>query len=282
MIQMRTILEVADNSGAKRISCINLRGGSQGRYAELGDVITANVKEASPEGTVNYEYDDLGRKTRTYTGTAASPVSDYRYTYDSLGRLATVEARERNGVVLPSPETTAYQYDLVGNLPLQRQANGTVVAYTYNELYRLDTLTQYAPDATPNDLSDNPKLADFDYTVRADGQRTAVQERRHRRHTGQRLERRGRLVRRLDQAAAALPPDEEMGVGGENLGLQVLGEAGGHGAGDDQGGHPDGNAGNRDQRDDRDEGLLALRDQIAEGDEQLVAHGGLRARPPAG
>jgi large subunit ribosomal protein L14 len=52
MIQMRTILEVADNSGAKRISCINLRGGSQGRYAEIGDVITANVKEASPEGTV--------------------------------------------------------------------------------------------------------------------------------------------------------------------------------------------------------------------------------------
>jgi large subunit ribosomal protein L14 len=52
MIQMRTILEVADNSGAKRISCINLRGGSQGKYAEIGDVITANVKEASPEGTV--------------------------------------------------------------------------------------------------------------------------------------------------------------------------------------------------------------------------------------
>lgn len=52
MIQMRTILEVADNSGAKRISCIHLRGGSQGQYAELGDVITANVKEASPDGNV--------------------------------------------------------------------------------------------------------------------------------------------------------------------------------------------------------------------------------------
>ena len=52
MIQMRTILEVADNSGAKKISCIHLRGGSQGQYAELGDVITANVKEASPEGNV--------------------------------------------------------------------------------------------------------------------------------------------------------------------------------------------------------------------------------------
>ena len=52
MIQMRSILEVADNSGAKRISCIAIRGGSQGKYAEIGDVITANVKEADPDGTV--------------------------------------------------------------------------------------------------------------------------------------------------------------------------------------------------------------------------------------
>ncbi len=52
MIQMRTILEVADNSGAKKISCIHLRGGSQGQFAELGDVITANVKEAAPDGNV--------------------------------------------------------------------------------------------------------------------------------------------------------------------------------------------------------------------------------------
>ena len=52
MIQMRTILQVADNSGAKKISCIGLVGGSQGQYAVLGDVITANVKEAAPDGTV--------------------------------------------------------------------------------------------------------------------------------------------------------------------------------------------------------------------------------------
>jgi ribosomal protein L14, bacterial/organelle len=52
MIQMRTILVVADNSGAKRISCILPIGGSTGRYAGLGDVITANVKEAVPEGNV--------------------------------------------------------------------------------------------------------------------------------------------------------------------------------------------------------------------------------------
>src|SRR3989442_7741517 len=49
MIQMRTILEVADNSGARRISCILPIGGSTGRYARLGDVITANVKESAPD-----------------------------------------------------------------------------------------------------------------------------------------------------------------------------------------------------------------------------------------
>ncbi|MCE2557490.1 MAG: 50S ribosomal protein L14 [Acidobacteria bacterium] len=52
MIQMGTVLDVADNSGAKRIACIQLRGGSTGQYGTLGDVITASVKEAVPEGTV--------------------------------------------------------------------------------------------------------------------------------------------------------------------------------------------------------------------------------------
>jgi large subunit ribosomal protein L14 len=52
MIQMGTILDVADNSGAKKIACIHLRGGNAGQYGRLGDVITASVKEAVPEGTV--------------------------------------------------------------------------------------------------------------------------------------------------------------------------------------------------------------------------------------
>jgi large subunit ribosomal protein L14 len=52
MIQMRTMLEVADNSGARRISCIHVRGGSVGRYGRLGDIITASVKEAVPDGAV--------------------------------------------------------------------------------------------------------------------------------------------------------------------------------------------------------------------------------------
>lgn len=52
MIQMRTILEVADNSGARRISCILPLGNQVGNVATLGDIITANVKEAAPDGNV--------------------------------------------------------------------------------------------------------------------------------------------------------------------------------------------------------------------------------------
>jgi large subunit ribosomal protein L14 len=52
MIQMGTVLDVADNSGAKKIACIHIRGGSAGQYGRLGDTITASVKEAVPDGTV--------------------------------------------------------------------------------------------------------------------------------------------------------------------------------------------------------------------------------------
>ncbi|KAA1296780.1 MAG: 50S ribosomal protein L14 [SAR202 cluster bacterium] len=52
MIQQYTRLKVADNSGARVISCIGVPGGSGRKYAWLGDVIVASVKEASPSGTV--------------------------------------------------------------------------------------------------------------------------------------------------------------------------------------------------------------------------------------
>lgn len=52
MIQMQSILDVADNSGAKKIACITILGGSKGKYAGIGDVITASVKEAAPDGNV--------------------------------------------------------------------------------------------------------------------------------------------------------------------------------------------------------------------------------------
>ena len=51
-VQMRTILEVADNSGAKKLACILPIGGSTGLKAGLGDIVTASVKEASPDSNV--------------------------------------------------------------------------------------------------------------------------------------------------------------------------------------------------------------------------------------
>jgi large subunit ribosomal protein L14 len=52
MIQQETRLGVADNSGAKQILCIRVLGGSRRRYAKVGDIIVATVKDAAPNGTV--------------------------------------------------------------------------------------------------------------------------------------------------------------------------------------------------------------------------------------
>lgn len=52
MIQQQTILNVADNTGAKQIMCIRVLGGSYRRYANIGDVIVASVKDATPGGVV--------------------------------------------------------------------------------------------------------------------------------------------------------------------------------------------------------------------------------------
>ena len=52
MIQTETMLEVADNSGARRVQCIKVLGGSKRRYAGIGDIIKVTVKEAIPRGRV--------------------------------------------------------------------------------------------------------------------------------------------------------------------------------------------------------------------------------------
>ena len=52
MIQMQTVLDAADNSGARRVQCIKVLGGSKRRYAGVGDIIKVSVKDASPRGKV--------------------------------------------------------------------------------------------------------------------------------------------------------------------------------------------------------------------------------------
>src|SRR6266436_1214179 len=66
MIQMQSVLDVADNSGARRVMCIKVLGGSKRRYAGIGDVIKVTVKEAIPRGKVKKGevYDAVVVRTR--------------------------------------------------------------------------------------------------------------------------------------------------------------------------------------------------------------------------
>jgi large subunit ribosomal protein L14 len=52
MIQMRTLLDVADNSGAKKVGCIKVLGGTRRKYARLGDIVIASVKDAIPNSKI--------------------------------------------------------------------------------------------------------------------------------------------------------------------------------------------------------------------------------------
>src|ERR1700745_1634945 len=82
MIGMRTILEVADNSGARRLQCILPRGGDLGLRAGLGDVVTASVKEAAPDSAIKKGKvvrcvivrmrKETRRREGTYTGLVAT------------------------------------------------------------------------------------------------------------------------------------------------------------------------------------------------------------------
>ena len=66
MIQLRTVLDVADNSGAKVIQCIKVLGGSKRRYAGIGDIIKVSIKDAIPRGRVKKGevYDAVVVRTR--------------------------------------------------------------------------------------------------------------------------------------------------------------------------------------------------------------------------
>ena len=62
MIQMQTNLDVADNSGARRVQCIKVLGGSKRKYASVGDIIVVSVKEAIPRGRVKKGRRPQGRR----------------------------------------------------------------------------------------------------------------------------------------------------------------------------------------------------------------------------
>ena len=79
MIQTQTSLSVADNTGAKRVMCIKVLGGSKRRYAAVGDTIVVTVKEAAPRGTVKRKSVERAVVVRTKKITRRTDGSGIRF-----------------------------------------------------------------------------------------------------------------------------------------------------------------------------------------------------------
>src|SRR5437899_12474930 len=90
MIQPRSMLDVADNSGAKKVQCIRVMGGANKRYASLGDTVIVAIKEATPDGTV--------KKGEVARAVVVRTVKEVRRRGGSYIRF------DRNAVVLMKPE----------------------------------------------------------------------------------------------------------------------------------------------------------------------------------
>ena len=79
MIQMQTVLDAADNSGARRVQCIKVLGGSKRKYASIGDTIVVSVKEAIPRGRVKKGQVMKAIVVRTATGVRRQDGSLIRF-----------------------------------------------------------------------------------------------------------------------------------------------------------------------------------------------------------
>jgi len=79
MIQTQSILNVADNTGAKKVMCIRVLGGTRRRYAGIGDVIVVSVKEATPRGTVKKKTVERAVIVRTRNVTRRKDGSGIRF-----------------------------------------------------------------------------------------------------------------------------------------------------------------------------------------------------------
>ncbi|MDP2621680.1 MAG: 50S ribosomal protein L14 [Hyphomicrobiales bacterium] len=90
MIQMQTNLDVADNSGARRVQCIKVLGGSKRKYAGVGDIIVVSVKEAIPRGRV--------KKGDVMRAVVVRTAKDVRRPDGSVIRF------DRNAAVLINPQ----------------------------------------------------------------------------------------------------------------------------------------------------------------------------------
>ena len=108
MIQLRTMLTVADNSGAKRCMCIKVLGGSKRRYAAVGDVIKVSVKDAIPRGKV--------KKGEVYDAVVVRTKSGVRRADGSLIRF------DRNAAVIVNKQSEPIGTRIFGPVPRELRA----------------------------------------------------------------------------------------------------------------------------------------------------------------
>ena len=108
MIQMRTNLEVADNSGARRVQCIKVLGGSRRKYASVGDVIVVSIKEAIPRGKV--------KKGDVMKAVVVRVRKDIRRPDGSVIRF------DRNAAVLITPQMEPVGTRIFGPVPRELRA----------------------------------------------------------------------------------------------------------------------------------------------------------------
>ncbi len=108
MIQMQTNLDVADNSGARRVMCIKVLGGSKRKYASVGDVIVVSVKEAIPRGRV--------KKGEVMRAVVVRTARDIRRPDGSVIRF------DRNAAVLMTPQMEPVGTRIFGPVPRELRA----------------------------------------------------------------------------------------------------------------------------------------------------------------
>jgi large subunit ribosomal protein L14 len=84
MIQLRTMLNIADNSGAKLAQCVKVLGGSRKRYARLGDIVIVSIKQAAPRGTVKTHAVERGVVVRAKKETKRRDGSYIRFDENAI------------------------------------------------------------------------------------------------------------------------------------------------------------------------------------------------------
>ncbi len=108
MIQMQTNLDVADNSGARRVMCIKVLGGSKRKYARVGDIIVVSVKEAVPRGRV--------KKGQVMRAVVVRTAKDIRRPDGSVIRF------DRNAAVLVNNQKEPIGTRIFGPVPRELRA----------------------------------------------------------------------------------------------------------------------------------------------------------------